>query len=65
MRIFYRECHPSVYKGATGSKEGLSLFGKRKGSSVVLVKKFYFSFSYNKVTETSNVLVIVYTVIPV
>ena len=30
LRIFYRECHPSVYKGATGSKEGLSLFGKRK-----------------------------------
>uniref|UniRef100_A0A1X7T169 DNA mismatch repair protein MutS core domain-containing protein n=1 Tax=Amphimedon queenslandica TaxID=400682 RepID=A0A1X7T169_AMPQE len=27
LRIFYRENHPSVYKGSSGSKEGLSLFG--------------------------------------
>ena len=32
-------------------------------TSVVLVKKFYFSFSYSKVTEIPSVLVIV-TVIP-
>ena len=28
LQIFHRESHPSVYKAATGAKEGLSLFGE-------------------------------------
>lgn len=28
LQIFQKESHPSAYKGGSGAKEGLSLFGK-------------------------------------
>lgn len=40
LQIFQKESHPSAYKGGSGAKEGLSLFGK----FIINISKAWFLF---------------------